>query len=109
MNSRCGWCGARPSVPPVGGGFSPLDEELALLPQIALTPTLAESVTRLGTWIPFTVTPKMLAHFVHTQVSEATVTRLTERAGAAYAAVQDAQAAALAQEPGTAQCAGEEV
>jgi hypothetical protein len=67
-----------------------------------LTPTLAESVTRLGTWLPFTVTPGMLAHFVHTQVSEATVTRLTERAGAAYEAVQDAQYAPLVQEAGAA-------
>jgi hypothetical protein len=84
----------------VGGGFSPLDAELGLLPKIALTPTLAESVVRLGTWLPFTVTPEMLAHFAHTQLSEATVTRLTERAGAAYEAVQDAQAADLAQPAG---------
>ncbi len=65
-----------------------------------LTPTLAESVTRLGAWLPFGVTATMLAHFVHTQVSEATVTRLTERAGAAYEAVQDAQYACLGQAGG---------
>ena len=82
-------------MPPVAGGFSPLDEELGLLPQVGLTPTLAESVVRLGTWIPFGVAVTMLEHFVHTQVSEATITRLTERAGAAYEAVQDAQAARL--------------
>jgi hypothetical protein len=81
----------------VGGGFSPLDEELGLLPQIVLTPTLAESAVRLGTWLPFEVAATMLAHFVHTQVSEPTLTRLTERAGAAYVAVQEAQAARLAQ------------
>ena len=79
----------------MAGGFSPLDEELGLLPQVGLTPTLAESVVRLGTWIPFGVAVTMLEHFVHTQVSEATITRLTERAGAAYEAVQDAQAARL--------------
>jgi len=79
----------------VAGGFSPLDEELGLLPQGSLTPTLAESVVRLGTWIPFGAAVRMLEHFTHTQVSEATVTRLTERAGAAYAAVQEAQAACL--------------
>jgi hypothetical protein len=79
----------------VAGGFSPLDEELGLLPQISLTPTLAESVVRLGTWVPFGVAVRMLEHFVHTHVSEATVTRLTERAGAAYEAVQEAQAARL--------------
>jgi hypothetical protein len=79
----------------VAGGFSPLDEELGLLPQVSLTPTLAESAVRLGTWIPFGVAVKMLEHFVHTHVSEATVTRLTERAGAAYEAVQEAQATRL--------------
>jgi hypothetical protein len=88
----------------VGGGFSPLDEELGLLPKIALTPTLVESVTRLGAWLPFAVAAGMLAHFVHTQLSEATVTRLTERAGAAYEAVQDAQATDLAQPSGAAAC-----
>jgi hypothetical protein len=81
----------------VAGGFSPLDEELGLLPQIVLTPTLAESAVRLGTWLPFAVAADMLAHFVHTQVSESMLTRLTERAGAAYVAVQEAQAARLAQ------------
>jgi hypothetical protein len=84
-----------PAVPPVAGGFSPLDEELGLLPQVNLTPTLAESVVRLGSWVPFGVAGRMLEHFVHTQVSEATITRLTERAGAAYEAVQEAQAACL--------------
>ena len=79
----------------MAGGFSPLDEELGLLPQVGLTPTLAESVVRLGTWIPFAVAVRMLEHFVHTHVSEATVTRLTERAGGAYEAVQEAQAARL--------------
>jgi hypothetical protein len=57
-------------------------------------------VTRLGAWLPFAATATMLAHFVHTQVSEATVTRLTERAGGAYEAVQDAQYARLGQEGG---------
>ena len=84
-----------PSVPAVTGGFSPLDEELGLLPQGSLTPTLAESAVRLGAWVPFAVAGTMLEHFTHTHVSAATVTRLTERAGAAYAAVQEAQAACL--------------
>ena len=95
MSSRSRSGAVPPAVPPVAGGFSPLDEELGLLPQVGLTPTLAESVVRLGTWIPFGVAVTMLEHFVHTQVSEATITRLTERAGAAYEAVQDAQAARL--------------
>jgi hypothetical protein len=50
--------------------------------------------------MPFTHTPGMLAHFVHTHVSEATATRLTERAGAAYEAVQDAQCVQLQQDAG---------
>jgi hypothetical protein len=87
-----------PCVPPVAGGFSPLDEELGLLPQSSLTPTLAESAVRLGTWLPFGAAATMLAHFVHTQLSEATLTRLTERAGAAYVAVQEAQYARLQEE-----------
>ena len=61
----------------------------------SLSPTLAESAVRLGSWMPFGVAVEMLAHFVHTQVSEPTVTRVTERAGAAYEAVQEAQAARL--------------
>jgi len=61
----------------------------------SLSPTLAESAVRLGSWMPFGVAMEMLAHFVHTQVSEPTVTRVTERAGAAYEAVQEAQAARL--------------
>lgn len=80
----------------MGGGFSPLDEELGLLPQVALTPSLGESAVRLGTWIPFGAAAEMLAHFVQTQVSESTLTRLTERAGAAYVAVQESQAARVA-------------
>ncbi|HWE64029.1 MAG TPA: hypothetical protein VHB98_20125 [Chloroflexota bacterium] len=100
MNSSSRWSAAPWSVPPATGGFSPLDEELGLLPQVTLTPTLVESVVRLGSWIPFTQTPTLLAHFVHTQVSEATVTRLTERAGAAYEAVQEAQYAQLQQDAG---------
>src|SRR5664280_113697 len=95
MSSRSRSGAVPPAVPPVAGGFSPLDEELGLVPQVSLTPTLAESVVRLGTWVPFGVAGRMLEHFVHTQVSEATITRLTERAGAAYEAVQDTQAACL--------------
>jgi hypothetical protein len=78
----------------VGSGFSPLDEELGLVPG-SLSPTLAESATRLGSWIPFGVAVTMLEHFVHTQVSEPTIPRLTERAGAAYEAVQAEQCARL--------------
>jgi len=76
-------------------GFSPLDEELALLPG-TLTPGLQETLVRLGTVLPFGRAARLFAHFRHVTVSESTARRLTERAGARYAAVQDAQAAALA-------------
>ena len=42
-----------------------------------------ESAVRLGTWLPFAQAAKQLAYFTHTQMSEATLTRLTEQAGAA--------------------------
>jgi hypothetical protein len=57
-------------------------------------------VVRLGVWAPFGIDTKMLYHCTHTQVSESTVTRLTERAGAAYAAVQTAQVTTLVGAPG---------
>ncbi len=76
-------------------GFSPLDEELALLPG-ALTPGLQETLVRLGTALPFARAARLFTHCRHTTVSESTARRLTERAGATYAAVQDAEAVALA-------------
>jgi hypothetical protein len=79
----------------VRGGFFPLDEELGLLPKSSLTPALAESAVRLGVWAPFGIDVRMREHFTHTCLSEATLTRLTERAGAAYVAVQTAQVSAL--------------
>jgi hypothetical protein len=69
--------------------FSPLDEELALLPG-AFAPSLVADAVRLGAWIPFARIPALLHGFVRTWLSEATVRRLTEGAGAAYVAVQTA-------------------
>lgn len=60
-----------------------------------LTPGLAESLVRLGTWLPFAPAAAMLAHFTRVEVSEATARRVTERAGAAYEAVQTATVEAL--------------
>lgn len=51
---------------------------------------------RLGTVVPFGRAARLFAHCTHTPVSESTARRLTERAGATYAAQQDAQAAVLA-------------
>jgi len=83
-----------PPVPPVGRVFFPLDEELALLPG-ALTPWLQERLVRLGTRMPFAAAVTELAAGHQVQVSEATARRATERAGAAYVAVQTAQTAAI--------------
>jgi hypothetical protein len=82
---------------PVRSGFSPLDEELALLPG-QLTPRLQESVVRLGTWLPFAQAAEALAFFTGVTISVATVRRLTEGAGAAYEAVQTAAVERLERE-----------
>jgi hypothetical protein len=81
----------------VAPGFSPLDEELALLPG-TLTPTLQEGVVRLGAWVPFARAAEMLAYFTHTTIGAATARRLTEGAGDAYEAVQAAEVARIERE-----------
>jgi hypothetical protein len=82
----------------VGRGFSPLDEELELLPG-SLTPTLVEGLTRLGTWMPFEQAAKLLGDFWRVPVSESTARRQTEALGAAYVAVQTAEVARLERAP----------
>lgn len=77
--------------------FSPLDEELALLPG-SLTPGLVESVVRLGTWMPFPIAAKMLAYFTKVDVSEPSERRVTQKAGQAYVEIQTAQVQALERE-----------
>lgn len=74
--------------------FFPLDEELALLPG-AFAPSLVADTVRLGTWAPFARLPELLRLFFGTHVSEPTVRRLTEAAGAAHVAVQTAAVAQL--------------
>ena len=70
--------------------FSPLDEELGLLPG-TLTPSLQEDLVRLGTWMPFRRAVGEIQHFRQTDVSKSTVERLTEAAGAAYVSVQNSE------------------
>lgn len=55
------------------------------------TPTVVESVARLGAWMPFTPAARMLGHFIKVTVSEAKVRRTTEGAGKAYEQAQAAQ------------------
>lgn len=78
-------------------GFSPLDEELELLPG-SLSPVLAEGVARLGTWMPFAAAAELLAFFWRVSLSEPTVRRHAQAAGAAWVAVQTAQVERLEQE-----------
>ena len=85
------------SARPAGRAFSPLDEELALLPG-SLTPSLQESVTRLGTWMPFERAVAELAYFTRTVVSRPTVERITEAAGAAYVQLQTQEVERLERE-----------
>ena len=79
------------SAPPVKRGFSPLDEELELLPG-SLTPRLHEHLVRLSTLLPsFAKAAAELTYCTQADVSRATATRLTEAAGAATVAVQTAE------------------
>ncbi len=75
------------SAPPVRWGFFPLDEELALLPG-RVTPRLVEDLVHLATWMPFAQAAKQLKRTTRVDLSEATVRRQTQAAGAAYVAVQ---------------------
>jgi hypothetical protein len=81
----------------VGPGFFPLDEELELVPGM-LTPRLHEGLVRLGTWLPFAPAARMLGHFTGVRVSAATARRQTERAGAAWVALQEAEVVRLERE-----------
>lgn len=83
-----------PTARSVAPGFFPLDEELELLPG-HLTPSLVESLVRLGTWMPFLPAAKMVGSFTHVDISEPTARRLTQRAGQAYVEVQAEQLVAI--------------
>ena len=85
------------SAPRVVRGFSPLDEELALLPG-ELTPSLVEGLVRLGAWLPFQPAAALLGHFSQVPISEATARRRTEQAGAAYVELQTAEVERLERE-----------
>ena len=78
-------------VPSVGRVFFPLDEELGLLPG-SLAPRQHEHLVHLASWMPFGRTVEMLSCLLGVQVSEETVRRLTEQAGAQVEAAQTEQA-----------------
>ncbi len=77
-------------VPPVGPGFFPLDEELALLPG-SLAPSLQEHLTHLASWMPFRRAAQMLTRLLGVQMSEATIRRHTLAWGALYEQQQSAE------------------
>jgi hypothetical protein len=70
-------------------GFSPLDEELELLPG-GLSPWVYESLARLGSWMPFGRAAELLAALTGVQVSADVARQRTEAAGAAQVALQTA-------------------
>jgi hypothetical protein len=83
-------------VQTVGQVFSPLDEELALQPG-CLTPRQREHLAHLAVWMPFERACQMLEEFLGIQVSEPTVRRGTQRAGALYKSRQTTQSQQTAQ------------
>ena len=84
---------------PAAQGFSPLDEELALLTG-RLTPRLQEALVRLSTHIPsFAKASRELAFFTGVEVHPDTVRRRTEQAGALLVAHDTAEAARIVREP----------
>jgi hypothetical protein len=70
--------------------FPPLDEELALQPG-SLTPRQQEHLAHLAMWMPIERAAQMLERVLGVQVSEPTMRRSTQRAGALYEARQTAQ------------------
>jgi len=66
----------------VARAFFPLDEELGLVAG-QLTPLLAESLVRLGSWLPFAPAATMVAFFTQTQVAPSSVRRMTQATGRA--------------------------
>jgi hypothetical protein len=89
----------------VGQVFFPLDEELALRPG-RLTPKHQEHLVHLASWMPFARAAQMLERLLGVQVSEPTVRRGTEHAGALYEALQTAQSQlSVASSPAVTRCA----
>src|SRR3712207_2155970 len=100
------WSAAMVSAPPARQGFFPLDDELALLPG-RLTPRLLEELVHLATWMPFARAATQLKRSTRVDLSEPTVRRQTQAAGAAYVAFQTAQAETILQQGPPAPCAPE--
>jgi dihydroorotate dehydrogenase len=78
----------------VGGVFSPLDQELELLPG-AYTPQVYARFTQLGAWLPFETAAELARQLLGVKVSKASVVRAAEAVGAACVALQTEAVAAL--------------
>jgi hypothetical protein len=85
------------SARPVGRVFSPLDEELELLPG-SLTPHSHESLVRLGAWMPFEKAAGMLSGLLGVAVSCSKGRRCTQAAGRAYVELQIEEAERIERE-----------
>lgn len=81
-------------APPAVQAFSPLDDQLALLPG-HLTPQVHAWLVRLAAWMPFGAASTLLHDLVRVPVSAATTRRLTETAGTLLVARQTAAATDL--------------
>lgn len=67
--------------------FSPLDEELQLLPG-SLFPHQQECLARLSSWMPFGKAAQLLQDLLEVSCSKATARRISQAAGAAYVTIQ---------------------
>ena len=77
------------SLRPVGRGFSPLDEELEVLPG-RLTPQGHECLVRLSSWMPFEkAVVELPGDFMAIRVSRIVSQKYTEEARAAYVQMQN--------------------
>jgi hypothetical protein len=92
------WNGSTEAARPVGPGFSPLDEELGLLPG-NLTPRLQEALVRLSTHIrSFAKAARELTWFTGASVHADTARQRTETAGSVLVAYETQEAARILHE-----------
>src|SRR5215472_7800746 len=76
--------------PACGAGLFPQDEDLGLGAG-HWTPLVEEWCVRLGAWMPFAQAAALLGDLTRVQISEASVRRKTEAAGAIWVQIQTAQ------------------
>jgi len=83
------------TVQPAGWSFSPLDEELGLLPE-RCTPRLVEQIARLGSaCVSFGEARDLLCDLLGVELTDDTVRRITEKVGRQAVALETAEAAVL--------------